>query len=169
MRNILLLAWLPTGLAAFGAWLDEWRALGFTIWRGACRASGFSLSSIARFTLELLPTAVIGALLGGLLVLAVAAGNPGARARGSLAAHAGCAIAMPIGLVLCATAWPWPLTLAAELAIASLATLGVWWITRIRKATYAPAPGRGVTRISRAAAGNENFPVTNLWNPHDCN
>ena len=60
MRNVLLLAWLPMGLGAFGAWLDEQRSLGFTIWRSVCRASGVSPSSIATFTLELLPTAIIG-------------------------------------------------------------------------------------------------------------
>jgi len=169
MRNVLLLAWLPSGLAACGAWLDERRALGFTIWRSACRASGLSLSSLATFTLELLPAAVIGALLGGLLVLCASAGQRRGCARDALAAHAGCALAMPIGLLLCAVALPWPLALASEALVASLAAVGVWWIARIRKATYPGGARRGVSRISKACAGAENFPVSNTRNPHVCN
>jgi len=166
MGYILRLAWLPMGLATLGAWLDESRALGFTLWRGACRASGISLPSVAIFTLELLPTAVIGALLGGVLVLAAGFRRPGAAPR-ALAAHAGCVAAMPVGLLLCASAWPWPMTLAAELALSALVAGSVWWITRIRKATYAQRVPRGVTRIPRAACAAENLPVTHSWNPHD--
>lgn len=155
-------------LASLGAWLDERRALGFTIWREACRAGGISWHSLATFTLELLPTAVIGALLGGVLVLAVGARRRAAGARGALAAHAGCTVAMPIGLLLCASSLPWPLTLAAETVLAGLAAGSAWWLTRIRKATYAHASHRGVSRIPRAGGALENFPVTNLWNSHDC-
>jgi hypothetical protein len=154
MRFVLLLAWLPMGLATLGAWLDERRALGFTIWRGACRASGISLASIATFTLELLPTAVIGALLGGVLVLAL---GQRAGARDALAAHAGCVLAMPAGLLLCASAWPWPLTLAAEAALAALVAAGMWWLTRIRKATYPADRSRGVSRIPLPCGGVEDF------------
>jgi hypothetical protein len=169
MRTVLPLAWLPMAFATLGAWLDERRALGFTIWRSACRGAGISLPSIATFTLELLPTAVIGALLGGLIVLAAGARGRGGRARGAFAAHAGCTVAMPAGLLLCASALPWPLMLAAEGALAASAAAIVWWLTRIRKATYLRDGLRGVSRIPRAAPASENFPVTNLWNPHDCN
>jgi hypothetical protein len=168
MGNILALAWLPMGCATLGALLDERRALGFTIWRSACRAAGFSLQSVAGFTLELLPTAVIGALVGGLIVLAAGVQRH-TCARGALAAHAGCVVAMPVGLLLCASAWPWQMSLAAEVALTALTTLFVWWITRIRKATYADDSARGVPRIPRRAASVENFPVNNLWNSHDCN
>jgi len=121
--RFLALASLPMMLASFGALLDEHRALGFTIWRSACRASGLSLPSIAAFTLELLPLAVIGALLGGLIVLAGGFIQGGRNAHGSLAAHVGCAIAMPAGLVLCAAALPLPATLVMEVTLAALATL----------------------------------------------
>jgi len=168
MRTVVLLSWLPMALASLGAWLDERRALGFTIWREACRAGGISWPSLATFTLELLPTAVIGALLGGLLVLCVGARGRPAGARGALAAHAGCALAMPIGVLLCASSLPWPLTLAAETVLAALVAGSAWWLTRIRKATYARAPHRGVSRIPRGEDARENFPVTNLWNSHDC-
>src|SRR5690242_19188587 len=128
MRNVLLLAWLPMALATLGAWLDEQRALGFTIWRGACRAAGISPASIATFTLELLPTAVVGALLGGLLVLVAGLRAPATLGRGALAAHAGCAAAMPVGLLLCASAWPVSLTLVAEIALTALLAASVWWL-----------------------------------------
>jgi len=167
MRNVLLLAWLPTGLAAFGAWLDESRALGFTIWRSVCRASGISLPSIATFTLELIPTAVIGALAGGLLVLVTGACDRPERARDALAAHAGCGLVMPLGLLLCASAWPWPLTLAAEAGLAVLAAVGVTQLSRIRNATYADRSSRGVSRIPPKALPAENFSVTHPWNSHD--
>ena len=167
MGYILRLAWLPMGLATLGAWLDEARSSGFTVWRGACRASGISLPSVATFTLELMPTAVIGALLGGLLVLAAGFRRRPAAAPGALAAHAGCVIAMPVGLLLCASAWPWPLTLAAEFTLAVLFAGIVWWITRIRKATYVGCVPRGVTRIPRAPRAADNFSVTHSWNPHD--
>jgi hypothetical protein len=52
--------------------IDERTHLGFTNWRSACRASGLSIESLTFFTFELLPTAVVGALVGALLVLAVA-------------------------------------------------------------------------------------------------
>jgi hypothetical protein len=169
MRNVLFLAWLPMALAALGAGLDERRALGFTIWRGACRASGVSLSSLATFTLELLPTAVVGVLLGGVLVLAAGSRARAGAARGALAAHAGCVLAMPVGLLLCASAWPWPLTLTAEAALAALIAASVWWFTRIRNATYGHAPPRGVSRISHAHGDADNFSVNPPWKPHDCN
>jgi hypothetical protein len=166
--RVVAFAWLPMGLAALGAFLDERRALGFTIWRAACRASGLTPSSIATFTLELMPMAVIGALLGCLLVLLTAFGTRPSAARGAIAAHAGCVIAMPAGLLLCASASPWPLMLAAEFGLAALAAAGVWWITRIRKATYPNARARVVPRIPRIPAADENFPVNQTWNPHDC-
>jgi hypothetical protein len=167
--RVVVLAWLPMALAGLGASFDEYRALGFTTWRSACRTAGISLPSIATFTLELLPTAVIGALFGGLLVLLVGLGERRAYARGALAAHVGCAAAMPVALLLCASMWPWPLTLAAEAALTALAAASVWWITRIRKATYAHGSGRGVPRIPRLPAVAENFPVNHSWNSHDCN
>lgn len=169
MRNVLCLAGLPMMLATVGAWLDERRALGYTIWRSACRATGVSLPSLVDFTLELLPSAVIGALLGGLLVLAVGLREHRLLGRGALAAHVGCAVAMPVGLLLCASAWPVPLTLAAEFVLTALVTAVVWRFTCIRKATYAGVRQRGVTRIPRVVAAAENFHVNHSWNPHDCN
>jgi hypothetical protein len=167
MRNVVFLAWLPMALAVAGAWIDERAALGFTIWRSACRASGISLTSLATFTFELLPTAMVGALLGGLGVLAVGARARGPVADDALAAHAGCVVAMPAGLLLCASAWPWPLALAAETALGAIVAVAAWWFMRIRKATYAHGACRGISRIPRPAVAAENFPVVQHWNTHD--
>lgn len=168
MPRFLPLAWLPLGLAVVGALLDERRALGFTIWRAACRGAGLTPTSFATFTLELLPNAIIGALLGSMVVLFVGLDGRVASTRDALAAHAGCMIAMPAGLVLCVTALPWPITLAAEATLAALAAAAVWWFTRIRKATYPRGPARVVPRIPASAAAAENFSVNHSWNPHDC-
>jgi hypothetical protein len=129
--------------AVVGGVIDERIHLGFTNWRSACRATGLSIESLARFTFELLPTAVIGALVGGLLVLAMAM----ARAIQSrdrqqvdqcLAAHAGCAIAMPIGLALCAMAMPVPLMLMAEVALAVAAAYFLQMFGRRNTVTCIP-------------------------------
>ena len=128
----LALASLPMVLGALGAMLDERRALGFTVWRAACRAAGFSPVSLATFTLDLLPGAVIGTLLGAFIVLAGGFVAPRAHANGALAAHAGCLLAMPAGVMLCAAGWPLSLTLAGELAITMVATLLAWRVLRSR-------------------------------------
>ena len=106
--------------AVVGGMIDEWTHLGFTNWRSACRASGLSIESLAFFTFELLPTAIIGALVGALLVLvfAIRSRHRQGCVESCLAAHAGCTIAMPIGLTLCAMAMPIPLMLIAEVALA---------------------------------------------------
>ncbi|MEO8019790.1 MAG: hypothetical protein ABI769_18430 [Pseudomonadota bacterium] len=122
----VLLALLPMSLAIAGALWDERAHLGITNWRSACRASGLSLASLLTFTWELLPTAIIGMLLGGLVVqcIGLRARDRG-HARACLAAHAGCALAMPLGLVLCALAFPASVTLVTEGALAVAIALGL--------------------------------------------
>jgi hypothetical protein len=115
------MAVLPMLFAVFGGLIDERARLGFSQWRSACRASGLTLASILRFTLELLPTAVLGALLGGVVVLGagILLRHRGCAA-GALRAHAACAIGMAVGLLLCVLPLPVPLLLAAELALTLL-------------------------------------------------
>lgn len=124
--TLLALALLPMAAALAGAFIDERLTAGVTVWRSACRASGLALGSVIAFTLELLPCAVIGALVGGLavLVFSMGAGSP-ASARRSLAAHLGCAVAMPVSVLLCALALPLPLMLAADALLAGLAAFAV--------------------------------------------
>ena len=139
LSKLLLLGALPLAGAAAGAFVDETRHLGFTNWRSACRAAGFSLRPVWTFSLELLPTAIAGFLAGGLAVLAlgIALRRHGEDARLCFAAHAGCAVTMPIGMTLCALALPLrPLLLADAL----LALAGAW-------AVYAMVSRRGTTAV----------------------
>jgi hypothetical protein len=121
---------VPLAGAAVGAWLDERHHLGFTNWRSACRAAGFSLRSLTTFSFELLPTAIIGLLAGGLILQAggFALRRDGGHAQRCFAAHAGCALTMPIGMSLCALAIPLPMAFGAELA---LAAAGAWIVHSI--------------------------------------
>jgi hypothetical protein len=113
-------ALLPMAFAAAGATLDELGHQGFSIWRSACRAAGLSVSSLLVFTFELLPMAVLGALLGGLVVQywGLQRRRRAGTARASLAAHGGCFLGMAAGLPLCALPVPLPGALAAEALIA---------------------------------------------------
>lgn len=120
-------------LAVAGAWLDERTHLGFTTWRSACRAAGFAPRSLAIFTLELLPTALTGALAGGLVVLlAGALARRGDCPASALAAHGGCLLGMAVGLALCVLALPVPLVLALEGLLA--AATAAWLFGRFRPA-----------------------------------
>jgi hypothetical protein len=117
-----LFAALPMLGATIGATFDERRQLGFTVWRSACRTAGLQLSTLVEFTLQLLPMAVIGLLLGGLAVLAAGALFRGRFTPASLAAHAGCAVTLPAALILCAFLPP-VLMLAADAVLATLAAV----------------------------------------------
>lgn len=117
--RLTALAMVPMAAALAGAFVDERSRLGVTVWRSACRASGMAPRSVIVFTLELLPTAVLSALAGGLLLLVTAcAAGTAARARHSLAAHLGCTVAMPVGALLCALTLPLPLMLAVDAILA---------------------------------------------------
>lgn len=123
-----ILATIPSLGAIVGGWLDERAHLGFTNWRSACRASGLSVSSLIHFTLELLPLAVAGVLAGGLLLLCTGfllrARHDVARA--CTAAHLGCALAMPLSLLVCATTLPIAGMLAIDAVLAAVvATLAL--------------------------------------------
>lgn len=108
-----------------GALADERRQLGFTTWRAACRAGGMRLGTLIDFTLQLLPLALVGLLLGGLALLAIGCLLPRLRhADVFIAAHAGCALSLPVALLLCALLPPlW--MLAAD---AALTTVVSWWL-----------------------------------------
>lgn len=118
---VCILAALPSIGAFAGGWLDERAHLGFTNWRSACRATGLSPRSLIHFTQELLPAAIAGVLLGGLVVLGVGIyyRSRHGLARACTAAHLGCALAMPLGLILCTLSLPVGAMLAADVAIAS--------------------------------------------------
>jgi len=116
--RFVALAILPMTCAVVGGVIDEWLHLGFSQWRSACRASGLTPESLAQFTLQLLPNAVLGALLGGVWVLGIGILHRNrACAADALGAHAGCVAGMAAGLLLCTLPLPVPLLLAGELAL----------------------------------------------------
>jgi hypothetical protein len=78
------------------------------------------------FALQLLPLSIIGLLLGGVALQLTAFATwrrPGQLQR-CFAAHAGCALSMPVGLALCALALPVPLTILTD----ALLAVGVAWL-----------------------------------------
>jgi hypothetical protein len=126
-RTMAGLSLLPMAGASLGAWFDESAQLGFTTWRSACRAAGLRFSSLAEFTMQLLPTAVLGLLAGGLALLLISVVTRAVSARHCLAAHAGCALSLPLGLLLCASPLPVPLMLVSDVAVSALAAT---WLLR---------------------------------------
>jgi hypothetical protein len=117
----ILLAAIPSLGAFAGGWLDERAHLGFTNWRSACRASGLSARALLHFTLELLPLAVAGMLLGGLVLLGLGIFlrlRPDV-ARTCTAAHLGCALVMPLSLLVCASGVPVAVMFAVDVALAA--------------------------------------------------
>jgi len=152
--------------ALAGVVLDERQNFGYTHWLSACRDSGLTLTSLVVFTFELLPTGIIGLLLGGsaVQILGVLLRRNPCAVQVTLAAHSGCVIAMAAGLLLCTLSvaqsipigFPW--LLGAEALLAVLAA--TWLLRRIRKATYPNAGKCVVGPISVARAAPENFPVS---------
>ena len=135
------MAVLPMTLAVLGGLVDEWSHLGFSQWRSACRASGLTLEALAQFTLQLLPNAVLGALLGGVLVLGIGIlRRDQACAADALGAHAGCVVGMAAGLLLCTLPLPVPVLLAGELAL----TVALAWFLR----RFVPIRASVVTRTT---------------------
>ena len=122
--RLLPLTLLPLAGALAGAWFDERHHLGFTNWRSACRAAGFSMRSVFAFAFELLPTAIVGLLAGGLALqlIGFALRERAGGTRMCLAAHAGCALTMPIGMSLCALALPVPAMLVTDALLAVAAS-----------------------------------------------
>jgi hypothetical protein len=138
MRMVLL--GIPPSLgAAAGAAMDEWQHLGFSTWRSACRAGGVSFASLLSFTWQLLPNAIIGLLLGGLAVqvFGFVLRERGNTAAECAAAHLGCLLAMPLGLVLCAQALPALLMPFADVALAAAGGLLVLLLIERRETSRA--------------------------------
>lgn len=122
-----LLASLPAIGACAGTMLDEYLHQGFSTWRSSCQAAGLSFDSIISFTWQLLPNAIAGLLWSGLAVLAIGffmrSRVDTAAACG--AAHAGCALAMPVILVLCASRMPIALLAVVDVLLTVVCGLGV--------------------------------------------
>ncbi len=141
-RGWIALCLLPTLGGGVGALIDEWRHLGFTNWRAACRAAGPSLQSFIVFTRELLPSAIVAMLAGALLVvlLGIAARRTDGAARTCFAAHLGCVLSLPLMLVTCMIAPAPAVMLFADAAFAALAAILVLRVMSRRQRATAMHP-----------------------------
>ncbi len=124
-QRAVALAMVPMALAIAGAFIDEQLHQGYSTWRSACLAAGISFTSLIAFTVQLIPTAVLGALAGGLAVQVIGVWQRRRQgaACAALAAHGGCVVGMAGALVLCASAVSLPAMLAAEF---TLTAAGAW-------------------------------------------
>ena len=130
------LAMVPMALGLAGAVFDERMHQGFSTWRAACRAAGLSLTSLVGFTLQLMPTAVLAALAGGLAIQAtgVLRRHQRGAVAAAMAAHGGCAVGMSAGLILCTYSLSVPLLLGIEVF---LTALGAWTLSwQVRRRAY---------------------------------
>lgn len=115
------LALVPMALALAGLCLDERAHFGYSNWRSACRATGFDVPALITFTIDLMPRAALGALLGMMLVQGLGAviWRGGGAPRAIFAAHTGCALGMGAMLLLCAWLPSMPLMIAVEALLAA--------------------------------------------------
>ena len=116
------LALVPMALALGGMYLDERAQFGYSNWRGACRATGFDIAALITFTIDLMPRAALGALLGMMLVQGFGAviWRGGGAPRAIFAAHTGCGLGMAGMLLVCA--WlPMPVMVGVEAVLAAVA------------------------------------------------
>jgi hypothetical protein len=117
------LALVPMALALLGLCLDERAQFGYSNWRSACRAAGFDIAALITFTIDLMPRAALGALLGMMLVQALGAAlwRGGGAPRAIVAAHAACALGMAAMLLVCAWLPSMPLMIAVDVVLAASA------------------------------------------------
>lgn len=141
-RTLVMLAAIPSIGAFAGGWLDERSHLGFTTWRTACRATGLAPASLLHFTLELLPTMIVGTLIGGLVLVGFGLVRRRRRhvAHACAAAHIGCALVMPLAFVLCAFALPTGAMFAMDVALAACAAALVLRFVRPPVSRVTPHP-----------------------------
>jgi hypothetical protein len=138
------LALVPMALALAGLCLDERAHFGYSNWRSACRATGFDVAAWVTFTIDLMPRAALGALLGMMLVQGLGAviWRSGGAPRAIFAAHAGCALGMGAMLLLCAWLPSMPLMIAVEALLAMGVAVSLCH-GRMRTRAYSGRIGRG--------------------------
>ena len=113
-------------LAAWGgAWWDETSRAGWSTWVSLCRNGSPGWFTVLRLYAWLMPASLLALLGAGLVLVAVAAGGSPGRARGGLAGHAACLLAMPVAIYGCALAAGAAASVGAQFAAMALADLGL--------------------------------------------
>jgi hypothetical protein len=116
-------AWL-LGAAWAGAWWDQAARAGWSTWVSLCRSGTPDAFTVLRLYGRLMPGSVLGLLGAGLVWLGLAALGP-RFARGGLAGHAACLLAMPASIYACALAAGAAASTQVQLATMALVDLGL--------------------------------------------
>jgi hypothetical protein len=112
------------GAAWAGAWWDQSVRAGWSTWVSLCRSGTPDPFTVLRLYVRLMPASVLGLLGAGLVLLGVAALGP-RLARGGLAGHAACLLAMPASIYGCALAAGAAASTRLQLATMALVDLGL--------------------------------------------
>jgi hypothetical protein len=115
---------LLLGAAWAGAWWDQAARAGWSTWVSLCRTGTPDVVTVLRLYVRLMPGSVLGLLGAGLALLGVAALGP-RLARGGLAGHAACLLAMPASIYACALAAGAAASTRVQLATMALVDLGL--------------------------------------------
>ncbi len=117
-------AWLL--LAAWaGAWWDQTTHAGWSIWVSLCRNGSPDGITVLKSYAWLMPGSVLGLLGAGLVLLVGAAARGPRLARGSLAGHAACLLAMPAAIYGCALVAGAAASTPMQLATMAVVDLGL--------------------------------------------
>jgi hypothetical protein len=126
-------------LAAWGgAWWDQVARAGWSTWVSLCRNGRPDWATVLQLYARLMPGSVLGLLGAGLVLLGVAAICGPRLARGSLAGHAACLLAMPVAIYGCAlaaaaaasTGMQLATMAAVDLALSLSLTVLALWLSR---------------------------------------
>jgi hypothetical protein len=100
-----------------GAWWDEYSRAGWSAWLSICQTGSPDFLTVLYLYAALLPTSLIAMLLAGLVVIGLTAlaRTRSALALGGIAGHAGCIVAMPLTVYLCANLFDAPGTAGLQL------------------------------------------------------
>jgi hypothetical protein len=115
---LLLAAWA-------GAWWDQSARAGWSTWVSLCRTGTPDWFTVLQLYAQLMPGSVLGLLGAGLLWLGAAAALGPGLARGSLAGHAACLLAMPASIYACALAAGAAASTRMQLATMAAVDLGL--------------------------------------------
>jgi hypothetical protein len=108
-----------------GAWWDQSARAGWSTWVSLCRTGTPDWITVLTLYARLMPASLLALLGAGLVLLGAAAALGPRLARGSLAGHAACLLAMPAAIYACALAAGAAASTGVQLATMALVDLGL--------------------------------------------